>query len=84
MDLEDIILNEVWHRKTNIIWYCLYVGYKKRYKWTYSQNRETLTDIENKLMVTKEEKEERYKLGGWEYHIPTTIYKIENQQGPMV
>ena len=27
---------------------------KKRYKWIYLQNRNKLTDIENKLMVTKE------------------------------
>ena len=26
-----------------------------RYKWTYLQNRNKLTDIENKLMVTKRE-----------------------------
>ena len=28
---------------------------KKRYKWTYLQNRNRLTDIENKRMVTKGE-----------------------------
>ena len=28
---------------------------KKWYKWTYLQNRNRLTGIENKLMVTKEE-----------------------------
>ena len=38
---------------------------KKRYKWTYIQNRKRPTDIENKLMVTKE-KEGRDKLGGWD------------------
>ena len=31
---------------------------KKRYKWTYLQNRNRLTDIENKLMATKGEREE--------------------------
>ena len=43
--------------KTNIIWYHSYVesNFKKWYKWTYLQNRNRLTDIENKLMVTKEE-----------------------------
>ena len=42
-------------RKTNIIWYHLYEesNFLKRYKWTYLQNR--LTDIENKLMVTRGE-----------------------------
>ena len=29
---------------------------KKRYKWTYLQNRNRLTDIENKLTVTKGER----------------------------
>ena len=30
---------------------------KKRYKWTYLQNRNKFTDTENKLMVTKVERE---------------------------
>ena len=29
---------------------------KKRYKWTYLQNRNRLTDVENTLMVTKGER----------------------------
>ena len=29
---------------------------KKLHKWTYLQNRNRLTDIENKLMVTKEDR----------------------------
>ena len=29
---------------------------KKRHKWTYFKNRKRLTDIENKLMVTKGER----------------------------
>ena len=37
-------------RKTNI--YHLYVESKKKYKWTYIQNRYRLTDVEN-LMVTR-------------------------------
>ena len=32
----------------------MYGIYEKRYKRTHLQNRNTLTDIENKLMVTKE------------------------------
>ena len=46
----DIILSQ---RKTNIIWYHLYVEPKKKDKWTYLQNRHRITDTENKLMVTK-------------------------------
>ena len=39
-------------RKTNII-YHLYVESKKKwYKWTYLQNQNRLTDLENELMVT--------------------------------
>ena len=53
MDLETIILSEVRQGKTNTTWYHLYVDLKKWYKWTYLQNRNRLTDIENKLMVTK-------------------------------
>ena len=38
--------------------YRLYVESEKnkKYKWTYFQNRNRLTDIENKLMVTKGER----------------------------
>ena len=42
--------------KTNIIQYFLYVeSKKKRYSWTYLQNRNRLIDIENRLMVTQRE-----------------------------
>ena len=46
----------------------------------YMQNRNRLTDIENKLLVTKGEREGgRGKLGVWDYHVHTTIYKINNK-----
>ena len=54
MDLEIIKLCEVRQRKTNII-YHLYIEYKICYKLTYLQNRNRLTDSENKLKVTKGE-----------------------------
>ena len=54
MDLGIIILSEVSQtEKDKFMWYHLYVEYKKWYKWTYLQNRNRLTDIENKFMVTK-------------------------------
>ena len=58
MDLETIIQSEVGQTKTNIMWYHLYEKPKKKkwHKWNYLQNRRILTDIENKLRVTKEEK----------------------------
>ena len=37
---------------------------KKWYKWTYLQNRNWVTDVENKLMVTKGEEGDD-KLGDW-------------------
>ena len=39
---------EVSQRKTNIIWYQLYVESKKWYKWTYIQNKNRPSDKENK------------------------------------
>ena len=43
--------------KTNIGWYYLHVEAKIWHKWTYLQNRNRLTDIENQLMVTRKERE---------------------------
>ena len=37
---------------------------KKKKRQTYLQNRNRPTDIENKLMATKEERQRRHKLGG--------------------
>ena len=48
-------------------------------------NRNRLTDIENKPMVTKEETwRGRDKSGSWDEHTHTTIYKIDIQQGHTV
>ena len=53
MQLEIITLNEVRKRKTNTIWYHLYVESKIWHKWTYLWNR--IRDIENRLVVAKGE-----------------------------
>ena len=66
MDLEMIIPSEISHKNTNIIWYHLYVESKIWYKWTYLQNRNRLTDIENKVMVTKGERRGRDNSGIWD------------------
>ena len=47
-------------------------------KWTYIQNRNRRTDIENEFMVTKGESRE-----GTNY-IHMTMYKIDKPQGPIV
>ena len=54
MDLEISILSE--ENQANMVWYHLYVGSKKWYKWTYLKSRNRLTNIENKLMVIKGDK----------------------------
>ena len=45
---------------------------------TYLQNRNRVTDVENKFMVTKGERGGRDKLGDWDWHMHTIIYKIDN------
>ena len=76
MDLEIIILSEESQRKT-ISYDTPYMwNQNKWYKWTYLQNRNRVTDVENKLMVTKGARGGRDKLGDWDWHIHTTIYKI--------
>ena len=49
LDREIIILNEVSQTKTNIIWYHLYVEYKKNDTNKLVEKINGLTDIENKL-----------------------------------
>ena len=44
----------------------LICGIKKSYKWTYLQNRNRLTDIENKLRLPTGKEGGRDKLGVWE------------------
>ena len=57
MDLEIIILSEVSQKeKDKYHMISLICGiWKKRYKWTYLQNRNRPKDTGNKLMVTKGE-----------------------------
>ena len=87
IELEIIMLSDIIprKRKRGIIYYQLYVKSKTWHKWTYLQNRNGLTDIEDKLMVTKGKKwSRRGKLGVWDFQIQTTIYKIDKQQGPIL
>ena len=56
------------------------------YKWTYLWDRKRLTDIENKLTVTKGEKVMK---GGINHDFGVSIHtllyiKTDNQQGPVV
>ena len=55
MDLEITILSKVSQRQTS--YETTYMWHLKRwYTWTYLQNRNRVTNVENKLMVTKGEK----------------------------
>ena len=46
------------------------------------QNRNRLTDIENKLVTPRDESEGgRDKLAVWDSQIQTTVHKIDKQQG---
>ena len=52
LDLEIVILSKVSKRRRNSLWHSLYGKSKKKwYKWTYLQNRNGLTDLENELKV---------------------------------
>ena len=51
MQLRIIMVSEVRKRKTNIIWYHLYL----EHKWTYVLNRNWIRNVENKLVVAKGE-----------------------------
>ena len=52
-ELNIIPLSEDRERKTNIICYHLYGEFKIWHRWTYLQNRNRLTDIDNRLVVAK-------------------------------
>ena len=56
IDLEIIWLSEVSQRERQISYDIAYMWNQKNwYKWTYLQNRNRLTDLENELMVTRGE-----------------------------
>ena len=58
MDMEIIIGSEGSQTKTNIIRYHLFAkSEKKWYRWTYLQNWNRLTDLENKFMGEKKRKQ---------------------------
>ena len=50
------------------MWYHSYMGSKNWYKWIYLQYRNRLTDIQNKLMVNKEDEGQIRSLGLTDTH----------------
>ena len=57
---------------------------RKWYKWTYVKNGDRLTDIENKPMVTKKERERERNYEFEISNIHTTLCKTDNQWRPIV
>ena len=53
-------------------------GLKKWYRWTYLQNKNRITDVENKLMVTRGEDWGRDKLGDLDWQINAVNYKMDD------
>ena len=51
---------------------------EKWYRWSYLQNRNGDTDVENKHMDTKGGRGGWHELGDWDWHIYTAMYKIGN------
>ena len=47
-----------------------------RYKWTYLQNKNTLADVENKLIVPRRVNKGRDNLEDWDSHIYTHIHTL--------
>ena len=76
MDLETVTQRE--SEKEKQIFYniaCMW-NLEKCYRWTYLQSRNRDMDVENKFMDTKVGVWE--ELGDWDWHIYTTMYKINN------
>ena len=76
MDLEVVILSEASQTKTNIILYHMYVESKRMIHINLFTKQKESHRHRKKIMVTKEGVG-RYKLRDWNFHIHTTIYKIE-------
>ena len=51
---------------------------EKQYRWTCLQGRNKDTDVEKKHMDSKGGKGEWDELGDWDWHIYTSMYKIDN------
>ena len=48
------------------------------------QNRNRLINLQNDLVAAAGKDRRRGKYGVWEGHVHTAIFKVNNQQGPIV
>ena len=70
MDVEGIMLRKVSQRKTNTVWYNLYVESKIYNKLVNIMKKAALIDIESKLVVTtRKGVEGQHGFGEWEVQI---------------
>ena len=75
MDLDIAMLKEVSQRRRNNVWHPLHVESKKKwYKWTYLQNRNRLTDLENKLASYQGKNEEKWIIREFRINMYTWLY----------
>ena len=83
MDLEIIVLSEVRQRKTNIIWYHLYAESKKMIQMNlFTKQKQTHRLRERTYGYQRGRVGGRDRLGVWDWHVHSAIFKIDNQQGP--
>ena len=71
-------------RNTHIIWYHLYVESKKMIQMNLFTKQKETHRLRKQHGYQRGNVERRDKLGVWDWHIPTTIFKIDNQQGSTV
>ena len=85
MDLEIIILNE---ERERWVYDMAYIqNLEKVIQKNLFKSRSRLIALENKLIITKGEIHERgvnWEFGIDNWHIHTSIFKTDNQQGPTV
>ena len=82
VSLDIIILSEVSQRKINIIWYDLYVEHSKN-----DTNYKTEIDPQShrmNLWLLRGREGRRDRLEVWDWHVHTTVFKRDTQQGPTV
>ena len=72
----DISVDLTLYHRINVLFFKGLISQKNFHKQTYLQKRNRVTDVENKLMVIKEESEGEIN---WEVRIDIYIYKMAFQ-----
>ena len=76
MDGLEIILSEV--NQTNTIWFHLYLESENIYTSDFIYKTEIDSWDRKEISTYKRKQEGKDKLGVWDQHINTTIFKIDN------